>query len=147
MAPLITKNFYLRKESLALQWNYKPISANLTNMGKVLASFFLVIGLIVLPGLAFSQKMKLSGTVSDSSKPLSLVTVRIFKKNNPAPLQVTLSKENGTFQLNKPDTGHYILSFTHTGYTEKRIDMAITAQSGDTHLDPVQLSKAIGVLK
>src|SRR5688572_25431742 len=47
--------------------------------------------LVILPGLAFSQTiMKLSGTVSDSSKSLAFVTVRIFKNNNTKPLQTTL---------------------------------------------------------
>ncbi|HEV8284441.1 MAG TPA: outer membrane beta-barrel protein [Chitinophagaceae bacterium] len=104
--------------------------------------------LIILPGYVFSQiKMKLSGIVSDSSKPLALVTVRIFKKNNPAPLQTTLSKENGSFQFNKPDTGNYILSFTHTGFAEKRININVASQPGDMQIDPVQLSRATGILK
>jgi outer membrane receptor protein involved in Fe transport len=104
--------------------------------------------LFILPGYGFSQtKMKLSGTVSDSSKPLALVTVRIFKKNNTAPLQITLSKENGNFQFNKPDTGNYLLSFTHTGFTEKQINITVTSQAGDMQVDPVQLSKATGILK
>ena len=104
--------------------------------------------LITLPGYAFSQnKMKLSGTVSDSTKPLGLVTVRIYKKINQPPLQTTLSKENGSFQFNKPDTGNYILSFTHTGYAEKQINFAVTSQPGDIQVEPVQLSKASGMLK
>src|SRR5687768_3196090 len=105
--------------------------------------------LFILPGHVFSQtKMKLSGTVSDSTtKPLSLVTVRIFKKPNQPPLQTTLSKENGGFQFNKPDTGNYILSFSHTGFAEKQITITVTRQAGDMQVDPVQLSKATGMLK
>jgi len=76
--------------------------------------------------------------VADSSKPLALVTVRIFKKNNTAPLQTTLSKENGGYQLNKPDTGNYLLSFTHTGFEEKQINIRIASQTGDMIIDPVQ---------
>ena len=91
--------------------------------------------LFILPGYVFSQtKMKLSGTVSDSSKPLALVTVRIFKKINQPPLQTTLSKENGSFQFNKPDTGNYILSFTHTGFAEKQINITV-APAGRRYAD------------
>lgn len=104
--------------------------------------------LFLLPGYAFSQAApKLSGTVSDSSKPLALVTVRIFKQNNTAPLQTTLSKENGSFQFNKPGPGGYVLSFTHTGFAEKRINVTVAAQAGDMQIDPVQLSKVTGLLK
>ena len=85
--------------------------------------------------------------VSDSSKPLALVTVRIFKKINTPPLQTTLSKENGSFQFNKPDTGTYVLSFTHTGFSEKRINITVASQPGDLQIDPVQLSRATGTLK
>ncbi|MCW3116110.1 MAG: TonB-dependent receptor [Chitinophagaceae bacterium] len=117
-------------------------------MKKLFLSALLPAVLFIAPGTAFSQtKMKLSGTVSDSSKPLALVTVRLFKKNKPAPLQTTLSKENGSFQLNKPDTGNYFLSFTHTGFAEKQINVPVTSQAGDIQIDPVQLSRATGTLK
>ena len=102
----------------------------------------------VLPGLAYSQnKMKLSGTVSDSIKPLAYVTARIFKANTPTPLQTTLTKDNGSFQFIKPDTGSYILSFTHSGFVEKRINIVVSSGVGDMLIDPVRLSAATGVLK
>ncbi len=104
--------------------------------------------LLILPGYTFSQtKIKLSGTVSDSSKPLALVTVRLFKKNAPVALQTTLSKENGSFQLNKPDSGNYTLSFTHTGFAEKRVNITVTSSAADMLVDPVQMSGATGMLK
>lgn len=117
-------------------------------MRRTLSSALLFAILFIAPLQVFSQaKMKLSGTVSDSTKPLALVTVRLFKNNNPAPLQTTLSKENGSFQLNKPDAGEYILSFTHTSFTEKKINITVVAQTTDMQIDPVQLSKATGMLK
>ena len=117
-------------------------------MRKLLLCVLLPALLFLLPGHVFSQtKIKLSGTVSDSTKPLSLVTVRLFKKMNQPALQTTLSKENGGFQLNKPDTGNYILSFTHTGFAEKQITITVAPTAGDMQIDPVQLSKATGMLK
>jgi outer membrane receptor protein involved in Fe transport len=117
-------------------------------MKRVLLTAFLPAVLFLLPGYAFSQtKMKLSGTVSDSSKPLAFATIRIFKKNNTAPLQTTLSKENGSYELNKPDTGNYVLSFTHTGFAEKRVEIAVVSKTGDMQIDPVQLSGTTGILK
>ena len=121
---------------------------NRKRMRKFLLFTLLTAVLFIPPGYAFSQtKMKLSGTVSDSTKPLALVTVRIFKKINQPPLQTTLSKENGSFQFNKPDTGNYILSFTHTGFAEKQVTITVGPQPGDMSIDPVQLSKATGMLK
>jgi len=117
-------------------------------MRKVLLLVLLAAALVTSSGYAFSQtKLRLSGTVSDSTKPLPLVTVRIYKKINHPALQTTLSKENGSFQFNKPDTGNYILSFTHTGYTEKQINIAVTPQAGDMQIEPVKLSRATGMLK
>ncbi|HZJ61523.1 MAG TPA: outer membrane beta-barrel protein [Chitinophagaceae bacterium] len=117
-------------------------------MRRFLLSALLSAALFILPGYAFAQtRAKLSGIISDSSKPVALVTVRIFSKNNTAPLQTTLSKENGSFQFNKPDTGNYILSFTHTGFAEKRINITVASRQGDMQIDPVQLSRAMGVLK
>src|SRR5258705_4235509 len=113
-----------------------------------LLSTLLIILLSSFPGYVFSQtKMKISGTVSDSSKPLPLVTVRLLKINNTTPLQTTLSKDNGSFQLNKPDTGNYILSFTHTGFDEKKMTISVGSQQGDMQIAPVQLSRLAGGLK
>jgi len=117
-------------------------------MKQFFLSAFLPAMLLMLSGHGFSQtKMKLTGTVADSSKPLAFVTVRIFKKTGQPPLQTTLSKDNGSFQLNKPDTGNYVLSFTHAGFTEKQISITVTSLAGDMQIDPVQLSKATGILK
>ena len=102
--------------------------------------------MLILPGYGYSQsKSKLSGSVTDSSrKPLSFVTVRFFKQNNlQTPLQTTLSKENGTFQFNKPDTGNYILAFTHTGFAEKKQNFTVKPGS-DMQIDPVELSRSNG---
>jgi len=117
-------------------------------MRRFLLSILLPAFLLALPGHVFSQaKAQMTGIVSDSSKPLSLVTVRMLKKPNQPPLQTTLSKENGSFRLNKPDTGSYILSFTHTGFTEIQINIAVTSRTGDMQIEPVQLSRATGMLK
>ncbi|HSU29554.1 MAG TPA: outer membrane beta-barrel protein [Chitinophagaceae bacterium] len=104
--------------------------------------------LFILPSLAFSQnKMKLSGSVSDSTKALGLVTVRIFKGENKTPLQTTISNDNGSFQFNKPAPGNYILSFSHTGFEEKRVNIVVGAEPGDMQTEPVKLSRASGMLK
>lgn len=117
-------------------------------MKKSLLPAILTAALFLLPGYMFSQTtMKLSGTVADSSKPLALVTVRLFKKPNQPPLQTTLSKDNGSFQFNKPDTGNYILTFTHTGFAPKQLAITVAPQAGDMQIEPVQLSRATGMLK
>jgi outer membrane receptor protein involved in Fe transport len=104
--------------------------------------------LLFLPVYLFSQTTpSLSGTVSDSSKPLAFATVRLLKTNNTKPLQTTLTNEQGRFQFNKPDTGNYVLSFTHTGYVEKKLAITVTQTNGDMQTGTVQLSKSNGVLK
>ena len=109
---------------------------------------YLLATLCVLPGLVFAQaKLKLTGTVSDSSKSLALVTVRLFQQNKPAPLQMTLSKENGNFELIKPGAGNYTLSFTHTGFAEKQISISVAASSGNMQIDKVVLSPKDSTLK
>ena len=101
-------------------------------MRNLLLFSLLITFLFAFPPYLFSQtKKKISGTVSDSSKPLPLVTVRLLKVNNATPLQTILSKDDGSFQLNKPDTGNYILSFTHTGFEEKKIPVTVGSQQGD----------------
>src|SRR6185436_15849309 len=113
-----------------------------------LLSTLLIIFLFARPGYVFSQtKMNISGTVSDSSKPLPLVTVRLLKISSTTPLETTLSKDNGGFQLNKPDTGNYVLAFTHTGFEEKKITITVRSEAGDMQIEPVQLSRLAGVLK
>jgi hypothetical protein len=113
------------------------------------ASLLLQVVFLILPFFGFTQtKMKLTGTVSDSTKPMALVTVRLFKHNNTTtPLQTTLTAENGSYQLNKPDTGNYVLAFNHTGFTEKTVAINIKTGEGDMQVDPVHLSRATGLLK
>ena len=104
--------------------------------------------MLILSAYGYSQtNSKLSGIVIDSSKkPLSFVTVRFFKQNNlQTPLQTTLSKENGAFQFNKPGPGNYILSFTHTGFAEKKQSITVTSGT-DIQIEPVELSRTQGTL-
>jgi len=97
---------------------------------------------------SFSQsKASLSGIVKDSSKkPLSFVTIRIFKQNTTTPLQTTLSNESGAFHFNKPGEGNYTLTFTHTGFVEKKQDITVKP-GGDMQMDAVELLAATGTLK
>lgn len=102
---------------------------------------FLLATLYLLPIMALAQsKMKLTGIVSDSSKPLALVTVRLFQANKPDALQTAISKDNGNFELVKPAPGNYSLSFTHTGFAEKRMNITVTTGAGNMQIDPVTLS-------
>lgn len=115
-------------------------------MKKLILPILLTVVCLTLSTTIFSQtKMKISGSVADSSKPLSFVTVRIFKVNSKVALQTVLSNDNGRFQLNKPDTGNYTLTFTHTGYSEKQVRIAVGAD--DMQIDPVILGRATGMLK
>ncbi|AEV99149.1 hypothetical protein A4D02_11325 [Niastella koreensis] len=116
------------------------------NKPTLLCSFTAI--LLFLSALSFSQTITtLSGTVTDSTKPLAFATVRLFKINNTKPLQTVLTTEQGSFHFNKPDTGNYVISYTHTGFAEKRIAVTVTATGGDMQLEPVQLAKTTGILK
>ena len=118
-------------------------------MKRFLLFVLLTSTLITLPQYAFSQtKLKLSGTISDSAgKPLGLVTIRLFKKDNNVPLQTVLSKESGIYEFNRPSAGSYILSFTYAGFAEKRIPVDVTTQTGDQQVDAIQLAGTTGILK
>lgn len=117
-------------------------------MKKLILLIILPIILCIVPGRLFAQTIaRLSGSVADSSKPLTLATIRLFKINNTKPLQTVLSNGQGRFEFNKPDTGQYILSFTHTGYSEKKVNVTVTAAAGDLPVDPVLLTKTSGTLK
>lgn len=96
----------------------------------------------------FSQTAAtLYGTVTDSTKPLAFATVRLIKINHTKPLQTVLSNEQGLFQFSKPDTGTYVLSFTHTGFGEKRVPVTVNQAGGNMQIEPVLLTKTTGVLK
>ncbi|MBC7874516.1 MAG: TonB-dependent receptor [Ferruginibacter sp.] len=112
--------------------------------------FFLVFpaALFVLPFSGYSQtKATLSGTVTDSiGKPLPFVTIRVFKQNNlQLVLQTSLSKENGAFQFNKPDSGTYTLTFTHSGFEEKKQNVLVK-RGGDMIIEQVALFKTPATL-
>src|SRR6185369_16847216 len=47
---------------------------------------------------------------------------------------------------NRPAAGNYILSFTHTGFAEKRVNINVPA-TGDMNIDPVQLSRSVETIK
>lgn len=107
----------------------------------------LLIGLFILPGFVFAQaKFKITGTVSDSTKPIAFTTVRLFKDSQQPVLQTVLTNDKGQFELNRPDTGSYLLSFTHTGFAEKQIPIVVTAEAGNMSIDAVQFSRETGTL-
>jgi hypothetical protein len=117
-------------------------------MKKLLLPLFMITVCCALATNLLAQtRLKLSGSVADSSKPLAFVTVRIFKTNNKVPLQTTLTAENGRYELNKPDTGNYLLTFTHTGFAEKQLRITISPGTLDQAIEAVQLSKTPGMLK
>ncbi|MEO6718901.1 MAG: outer membrane beta-barrel protein [Ferruginibacter sp.] len=117
-------------------------------MRRLLICTMIVGAMFMLPGYSYSQApAKLSGTITDSSKkPLPFVTVRFFKQNNlQAPLQTTLTKDNGAFQFNKVDTGNYTLTFTHSGFAEKK--QSVTVKPGENvQIGEIELSKTTGTL-
>ncbi|OQP58282.1 hypothetical protein A3860_08160 [Niastella vici] len=117
-------------------------------MKNLILLIILPVTLCIIPGRLFAQtNLKLSGSVSDSSKPLTFATIRLFKINNTKPLQTVLTNEQGRFELNKPDTGQYVLSFTHTGYAEKKVNITVTTATENLQVDPVLLTKSSGTLK
>lgn len=118
-------------------------------MRRVLFFVIIITALTTLPGWAYSQtKSKVSGIVVDSSqKPLSLVTIRLFKSDNlQTALHTMLSKENGAFEFDKIDSGNYKLTFTHTGFAEKQEDIKLMPGI-DKQVEPVLLFKLTATMK
>ncbi len=91
---------------------------------------------------------RVSGSVKDSTaRPIALVTVRIYKSSNPGePVQMTMSKEDGSFQFLLKDAGKLLFSFTHTGYAEIKKEFVIK-RGEELKLDPIILSRYGGALK
>ena len=113
-------------------------------MKNLILLIILPVILCIIPGRLFAQtNLKLSGSVSDSSKPLTFATIRLFKINNTKPLQTVLTNEQGHFEFNKPDTGMYVLSFTHTGYAEKKVNVTVTTGTENIQVDQVLFQTAV----
>jgi hypothetical protein len=89
-------------------------------------------------------KASVKGLVTDSTKkPLSYVTIRLMSKKSPGqPLQSSYTKEDGSFTLNKLDTGAYMLVFIHTSYAEKRQPFRIQKPGDQVDLKEIPLSAA-----
>jgi hypothetical protein len=117
-------------------------------MRKILSTSLTTTIIFLIPCMLIAQNRgKITGTVSDSSKAVGYATVRLTKRNAPSALVTTLTKENGSFQISKPDTGNYVLSFTHTGFAEKKVPVTVSSTQGDMQLDAVILTKAASELK
>lgn len=66
----------------------------------------------------FAQSVKISGRLVDkeTKEDLSFVTVQLLKTDSTY-IKGVLSKDNGSFSLEVPSAGKYILKFTSVGYT------------------------------
>lgn len=74
-------------------------------------------------GNASAQKSVIKGTVIDSLKntPLAFVTVSLLDKKNNRLVKNTISKDNGSFELNELQSRLYILQIVSVGYQPKTI--------------------------
>src|SRR3954452_8925474 len=106
-----------------------------------------IISFLLTEQVYSQNRITLSGSVTDSSKkPISLVTVRFFKQDNlQAPLQTTLSQDDGSFQFTKIDAGNYTLTFTHTGFAALKQEITVKA-GADIKTEPVIMAKVTGTL-
>lgn len=80
---------------------------------------FILTCLIVLSAMtAFAQGLKISGKLvdKDTDEELMFVTVQLLKTDSTY-IKGVLSKENGTFTIDVPSAGRYILKCTSVGYT------------------------------
>lgn len=81
--------------------------------------FYLLIVLLTLPSLAFSQQRTVSGRVTDSSNaPLADATVSVIGKSVSAK-----TKADGTFTIAVP-AGSTQLRVTYVGYTDKTVNVS-----------------------
>lgn len=81
--------------------------------------FYLLITLLTLPSLAFSQQRTVSGRVTDSSNaPLADATVSVIGKSVSAK-----TKSDGTFTIAVP-AGSTQLRVTYVGYTDRTVNVS-----------------------
>jgi len=114
---------------------------------KKLTLHLLMAVLLCFPESSKAQNTSISGLVTDSSgQPLSLVTIRLTKTNEPAiVLQTTLTKENGLYAFNKITLGDYTLLLSHSGFAAAKQDITV-ADNIETKAATVSLLKTSTML-
>lgn len=114
---------------------------------------FLLICLVSFPVMSvLAQDLKISGRLVDreTKEALMLVTVQMLKTDSTY-IKGVLSDENGSFSIEAPAEGSYILKFTSIGYTSLTRKVTVTSKNnvslGNVSLkaDAIMLKEAVVV--
>ncbi|HEX8334831.1 MAG TPA: outer membrane beta-barrel protein, partial [Segetibacter sp.] len=113
---------------------------------KVAVSLMFFYFLFVETSFSQGNNGKLIGFITDSThKPLTYATINLLKAGQaPGTEKRTYTTNKGFFEV-RADTGNYILTVTHTGFTDVSINTTI--RTGDNKIDDIALRPANHILQ
>jgi len=92
----------------------------------------IVLFIILLPLLSFSQKVTFEGTVKDSlGNPLEMANIIAFKKGTKFLESYSITDNKGNYRLFLEQDQSYTLKVSYLGFDTKNIDIIIDSNSAD----------------
>jgi iron complex outermembrane receptor protein len=82
----------------------------------------LILTLLLLTNLTFSQNATITGTVTDNNQ-AALLGVNVYLKNT---TKGTQTNENGDFEITNLENGDYILSISYLGFKTREIQLSVS---------------------
>ena len=84
------------------------------------------------PFLAYSQTVKLEGTVKDNSGPLEMANVIAFKKGTNLLKSYSITDAKGHYKLSLEQDQEYTLKVSYLGYETKNVDVSLSDSENQT---------------
>ena len=84
------------------------------------------------PFLAYSQTVKLEGTVKDNSGPLEMANVIAFKKGTNLLKSYSITDAKGHYKLSLEQDQEYTLKVSYLGYETKNVDVSLDNSQNQT---------------
>ena len=91
-------------------------------------NFILILTLLLLTNLSFSQNTTITGTVTDNNQ-IALLGVNVYLKNT---TKGTQTNEYGGFEIANLENGDYILSISYLGFKTREISISISNNQNTT---------------
>jgi hypothetical protein len=110
-------------------------------LNKLAGHFCVILFVLFVPTFTYSQ-INISGVVADAKDktPLKWAVVKANLSTDSNVVSATETIENGVFTLTNLNPGEYVLSFSYTGYTSRKMKISLTAES--KFIDTIKLSSS-----
>ena len=128
----------LNKQSVKADYNERALNILTINDDYMKRTVFLILSVLcVIP--VFSQVMKVTGVLEDrdTKESVYMATVQLLKQDSTY-VKGTLTDESGSFTLEIPSEGKYILKFSSVGY--KNMTRNVIAKSDKPAIDLGRIS-------